>query len=323
MAGGWLVHEGVRGQLARLDAAIEALVTGPDGEPPPVVGHLLARPGKRVRPALLLLAASLGECDPVLAERAAAAVELVHVGSLYHDDVMDRALSRRGVVAANRLWGDGASLAAGSYLLARALVTFAGLGASVNAAVGRACADLCAGQLHEVELAYDLDVTEEEVIELLRRKTGALLMLPCRIGALLARLDDDVATALESYGENLGLAFQLVDDLLDFVGDTRSLGKATHSDLRLGAYRLPVLLAVAEPGPDARRVRELLSRLNPLEAELEEAARLVAASAAVPEIRRRARAAAAAGARALNGLGDDPAVRSLRALATFVTERAT
>ena len=220
--------------------------------------YLISQGGKRLRPALVFLGAGWGEWQTDRLRRAAAALELIHVASLYHDDVMDQATLRRSVMSANAKWGNSLAALGGTYLVARAIALLAGLGPAVNRLTSEASVRLATGQLLEVENAYNLDLTEAVHLEILRRKTASLFELPLRLGALLSGASREHIEALGAYGRNLGLAFQLVDDLLDWRGDVKSLGKETTTDIREGVFSLALLRGLQQESDIHEELRSLL-----------------------------------------------------------------
>jgi len=213
--------------LERVERALRRAVQGEDPFLTEVAGHLLTAGGKRLRPALALTAACTGLAPPApdAVVMGGAAVELVHLGSLYHDDVMDEARTRRGVESVNARWGNLVAIVAGDFLLARASEIAASLGTEVSALLASTIGALCEGQVRELRHAFDVSRTEDEYFAAIRGKTAALMSAACRIGALTAGLDRDRVEALTTFGQRLGLVFQIVDDVLDVVATEEELGK--------------------------------------------------------------------------------------------------
>lgn len=213
--------------------------------------------GKRLRPVLALAAAAIsgkGTTDATV--HASVAVELVQVGSLVHDDVMDHADSRRGVVTVNRKEGPNWAILVGDYLLAIAGVEAAKVSAAVASALAHTIADLADGQAREVAVTFDGARTVDEYLQSIAGKTAALLRCSCDVGALSVELGEDEREALRTFGTEFGLAFQIIDDVLDVVATDEQLGKPAGNDLVEGVYTLPILLARdADPtGSIARRL---------------------------------------------------------------------
>lgn len=205
--------------------------------------HLIKAGGKRLRPALVLLTARAGELGRSSTDAAAAAVELVHLATLYHDDVIDETDMRRGVPTAHSKWGVEVAVLAGDYLFACGSALGAEAGGEVPGILARAIAEVCEGQIVETAALGDPRRPVAEHLRTIAKKTGALFRAACELGASTAGVDERYRTALVEFGEQLGLAFQLVDDLLDLVGDPRVTGKEPGTDLREGVYTLAVLLA--------------------------------------------------------------------------------
>ncbi len=320
-ASGWLACEATRSSLSRLDRVLSAAVTTRDLELREIALHLVRQGGKRLRPALVLLVAGLGEASERRLLRAAAGVELLHVASLYHDDIMDRAPTRRGAPSANERWGNTRAAVAGTYLFARGMELLAAAGDEANRLAAARVADVCAGQLQELESAYDADLPEADHLTILERKTAALFVLPCRVGAALGGVPDELAAALERFARALGVAFQLADDALDLAGEAEVMGKATGTDLAEGAYGLPVLIA-ARGGGSAERLRSLLRRSDPSATELAEALEIVregpGTGAALKLARQRAREAH----QAVATLPSGPVRTSLERLSEYAVARA-
>jgi heptaprenyl diphosphate synthase len=291
--------------LAGLELCLRDSVIGDDSFLNEVASHLIQAGGKRLRPSLTIAAAYLqaGEVTPDTL-LGGVSVELVHLASLYHDDVMDEATRRRSVESVNARWGNLVAIVAGDFLLARAAEIAAGLGTEVAGLLAATLARLCQGQVAEVRAAFQIERDENDYLRGISDKTAALMSTACRIGALTAGLDRTQIDDLSAFGEAFGMVFQIRDDILDVVASESELGKPPGQDLAEGIYTLPVQRALLDPavGP---RLRDVLG--HPLDqAEREEARALVAASpgiAAAHEIARDyARAAAAAAERLGDGL---------------------
>ena len=294
-----------------------------DGELREIALHLVRRGGKRLRPALVLLLGGSEAASGRELLEAAAGVELLHVASLYHDDIMDRAPARRGAPSANDRWGNARASVAGTYLFACATTLLAAAGETANRLAGDAVADVCAGQLQELESTYDMDLPVEECLLAVERKTAALFVLPCRLGATLGNVPPARAAAYERFGRHLGVAFQIADDTLDLAGDREALGKAVGTDLAEGVYSLPVLLAAAQRNGDAERLRSLLRRAWLSAEEIEDAIALVRSGPAVEEAQALAREEAARARAALQDVPQGPVRESLERLSEHAVARVT
>jgi len=303
------------GDLTRVEDALRTSVEAPDAFLTEVAGHLISAGGKRLRPALVLTAAYAVE--PTAAERPApeecvmggVSVELVHLGSLYHDDVMDEALTRRGVESVNARWGNLVAILAGDFLLAKASEIAASLGTEVAGLLAATIADLCEGQVRELTKIFDVGRSEEAYLDAIAGKTAALMSASCRIGALTAGLPRDQVDALTAYGHRLGMVFQIVDDVLDVVCTDEQLGKPSGNDLVQGVYTLPVIRAMAG-APD---LRGLLGA--PLDdATMNKARDVVRSNGAVSAALTVASTYAGEAEEALSTLPDNPGVDALRSL---------
>ena len=256
--------------LFRVETQLRQAVTSEDPFLTEVARHLVDAGGKRIRPALTVAAATVetaqGDLGPASlppsGDGPAAApfvmggvsVELVHVGSLCHDDVIDEARTRRGVDTVNARWGNLIAILAGDFLLARASEIAAELGTEVAGLLAATIARLCQGQTLEVQAAYDVKRSETSYLAAIAGKTASLMSAACRIGALTSGQDRDRVDALTAFGHAFGMAFQICDDILDLVGTDETLGKPAGLDLVAGVYTLPVIraLADAETGPELR-----------------------------------------------------------------------
>ena len=244
--------------LGRVEAALTAAMTAEDPFLDDVTGHLIRAGGKRVRPALALVAAAAatGTDGPAPDDvvRGGAAVELVHIGSLYHDDVMDEADTRRGVESVNHRWGNLVAILAGDFLLARASEIAASLGTEIAGLLAATIARLCEGQVSELRTLFGANRTESEYFASITEKTASLMSAACRIGAITAGAPRRDVDALTNFGTRFGIAFQIADDVLDVVGQEADIGKPAGHDLEEGVYTLPVLRALAsdEGGPELR-----------------------------------------------------------------------
>ena len=245
--------------LARVEERLAGAVEAADPLLDEVAGHLLKAGGKRLRPALALGAAYAARgAEPASADAVtgAAAVELVHLGSLYHDDVIDEAETRRGVPSVNARWSNIVSILAGDFLLARASALAASLGAEVAALLADTIGELCRGQVLELAHLFDVSRTEESYLSSVEGKTASLMATSCRVGGMVNGVPDGTLDALTRFGHHLGVCFQIVDDVLDVTATEAELGKPAGNDVHEGVYTLPVIRAL--DGSD--ELRDLLGR---------------------------------------------------------------
>lgn len=245
----------IREDLARVEEALREAVASSEPLVHEAAGHLLGAGGKRFRPMLVLLAGHLGDPEDPRLVPCAVAIELTHLATLYHDDVIDEALVRRGTPSANVRFDNTIAILTGDYLFARSSGIAAGLGPYVSRVLADTIAVLCEGQIMETEQAGRPGQTVERYLAVVRRKTAALLAASCHLGAWLAGAERAGVEAATAYGEAIGMAFQLSDDILDITGREEESGKAPGTDLREGVHTLPVLetLAGRAPGADALR----------------------------------------------------------------------
>lgn len=250
------------GDLARVERRLDDAVRAQDRFLGEVAGHLLGAGGKRLRPTLALCAAYAakgthpGAPDEVVT--GAASVELVHLGSLYHDDVIDEADTRRGVPSVNARWSNIVAILAGDYLLAQASALAASLGADVAALLAATIGELCRGQVLELQYLFDVERDEETYLSAIEGKTASLMATSCRVGGMVSGVTDDTLDALTQFGFHLGMCFQIVDDVLDVTGTEAELGKPAGNDIHEGVYTLPVIHALREsPELRARLGRKL------------------------------------------------------------------
>ncbi|WP_449278339.1 polyprenyl synthetase family protein [Leucobacter sp. GX24907] len=225
--------------------------------------YLMEAGGKRIRPMLTLLTSELGDGPSDLVRRAAQSVELTHLASLYHDDVMDEAHLRRGVPSAQKVWSNSVAILAGDLLFARASSLVAGMGEEAIQLQARTFERLCLGQLHETVGPQPDDDRIAHYIQVLADKTGALIASAARMGAMFGNAPVEYADAVMEYGERIGVAFQLIDDVIDLSPQAERTGKRAGTDLRAGVATLPLLLLqarVAQGGSSADA--ELLARIE-------------------------------------------------------------
>ncbi len=227
-----------------------------------IARHYLTAGGKRFRPLLAQLAAQLGPVQDSRAVDAGVAVELIHVGSLYHDDVIDESDTRRGAISANSNWDNTIAILAGDFVLARASeIAAASLGQEAVILLAQTYAQLCEGQILELQLTGDFNHDVEDYYRVVEDKTASLIRTAARLGAMASYADEAVIEAVSSWAWEIGIAFQLIDDVLDLVADGDFLGKPSGSDIGEGTFTLPVLAAL--DGGNGQELRELLEATRP------------------------------------------------------------
>lgn len=294
-----------------------------------VARYLISAGGKRFRPLLVALTGHLGDPDGREKELvdAGVIVELVHLATLYHDDVIDEAGARRGSPSANSRWDNTVAILTGDYLFARASELSAGLGVEVTRIMARTLAALCEGEIREVQASEGalpddvppLTATPELYLEVISGKTASLIETSCRYGALLSGVDPDGVAAAARYGWNVGMAFQLSDDILDIASDLDESGKTPGIDLRQGVRTLPVLHALEED-PDGELSKLLAGPLP--DQDLARALELLRASGALDRSRQAAAGYVRAAVAELEVFGQRPVVTALTGLAEYALHRS-
>ena len=291
---------------------------------PDLARHLIESGGKRLRPMLTLAAAHAGGYDGNGHIRLAAAVEFIHTATLLHDDVVDESALRRGKVSANLVWGNKPSVLVGDFLFSRAFQLMVETGnLTVLDILSGASAIIAEGEVMQLNSARNLSVTEEHYMKVVSAKTAAVFAAAAESGAVLAGKGEDFVKGFEAYGENLGIAFQLVDDALDYSGRQALMGKSVGDDFREAKMTLPIILAHARAGEDVKPFwKRVIETGNQTEADLNRAITLVEETGAIQETMRRARVYADAAKAALDILPSSEIKSALSDIADFCVERA-
>ncbi|MBK7283249.1 MAG: polyprenyl synthetase family protein [Sphingomonadales bacterium] len=220
---------------------------------PELAGHLIAGGGKRMRPMLTLATARLLDYSGARHHKLAAAVEFIHTATLLHDDVVDGSDLRRGRRTANIIWGNPASVLVGDFLFSRSFELMVEDGSlKVLKILSNASAVIAEGEVNQLTAQRQVNTGEDKYLDIIGAKTAALFAAACRISAVVAERDETTEEALDSYGRNLGIAFQLVDDAIDYASDAETMGKGVGDDFRDGKVTLPVILAYARGSGEDR-----------------------------------------------------------------------
>lgn len=235
------VYRQASSELAAVDNAMRQAVSTLTPTLQEAAVQFISAGGKRLRPLMTILAAKLGKADTPQVVMAAAALELVHLGSLVHDDVVDESLLRRGQPSANASYGNKVAVLLGDLFFARSLDLARQAGMEAVKVISQVISSLVEGELEQLRRSYDVTVTEADYWERIRCKTASFIAECCRLGALYSPGNPLAPEALHAYGLNLGLAYQVKDDLLDFTGAVQTIGKPTNHDLRDGIITLPVI----------------------------------------------------------------------------------
>ena len=235
----------VKDDLSEIEVALEQNLNPQLYLVSQIAGHILFSGGKRLRPLLMVLSARLCGYDGNHEKTFSTIFEYLHAATLLHDDLVDEATLRRGKPVAHSIWGNAIAVLVGDFLLARSLSIAAETNRpDVINVVAEITENMSQGEIHQLMKKGSLDLTEEEYMEIIRRKTAVLFQGACRVGALISDVPQQKETALAAYGFNLGLAFQMVDDLLDYSQDTPALGKKVGADLKEGKLTLPVIYSL-------------------------------------------------------------------------------
>lgn len=307
--------------LGSVEDALLAAVKSDDSFVAEASKHLLESGGKRFRPMLVLLAAQYGDPETDGVVPAAVVVELTHLATLYHDDVMDEALRRRGAQSANMRWDNTVAILTGDYLFARASDILADLGPEAVRLQARTFERLCVGQIRESVGPKDGQAPVEHHLEVLADKTGSLIATSAQFGAMQSGATEAEVATLARFGERIGVAFQLVDDLVDITSDSRASGKTPGTDLREGVATLPGLLVLEGDDPRDDRLRDLLRRPLSDDDEHREALELLRANAALELARAEALRWAGEARACLESLPDSSATVALNQLCDYVVAR--
>jgi heptaprenyl diphosphate synthase len=284
--------------------------------------HLIDAGGKRFRPLFTLLGAQMGprpDADEVIT--AAAVVELIHLATLYHDDVMDSATMRRGAESANSRWDNTVAILTGDFLFAHASRLVADLGPEAVRIIAETFAELVTGQMRETRGPLPDDDPVEHYLAVIAEKTGSLIATSGRYGGMFSGCTPDQVESLHRFGAAIGTAFQISDDIIDITSPSDSSGKTPGTDLREGVLTLPMLYALQDEGPQAERLRTLLARPITDDAEVNEALALLRSGPGVARAREVLAEHASAARGELTELPDCPAAKALSSLTMYVVDR--
>jgi len=308
----WTRLESVERRLYEVSTSDNAFVTE-------IAQHVMAG-GKRYRPMLAQVAAEIGGDDGDHPIEAGVAVELIHLGSLYHDDVIDEAGSRRGQTSVNANWSNTIAILAGDFLLARASEVAAPLGTEAVALLARTYALLCEGQVLELQLGNDLVHGPEDYFRVIENKTASLIRTSARLGAMAGGASREQVDAATRWGHEVGVVFQLTDDVLDLLATEEFLGKPAGSDIHEGTFTLPVLYALQSP--DGDRVRDLLADGKPYDpAAVQQVIEIVRSGGHLERVLDETERRIAAADEAIAELPAGDVAKVLRGLGEFLVER--
>ncbi len=314
----------LRPDLEACNRTIVARMDSPVALIPQLAAHIVAAGGKRLRPLLTLACSRLCGYTGERHVKLAACVEFIHTATLLHDDVVDASLLRRGLASANAVFGNQAPVLVGDFLFARAFQLMVEDGSLVVLGIlSRTAATIAEGEVLQLVTQNDLATSEARYLEVIKGKTAALFAAACEVGAVVADRPDPEAAALAEFGMNLGIAFQLVDDALDYAADEAVLGKTVGDDFREGKITLPLLVAYqAGDAADRDFWRRTIEATDQNEADLDRALHLMRHCGAIRATLRRARGFAQAAKAALAPFPDSPMRRALLDVADYTVNRA-
>lgn len=287
--------------------------------------HLMRAGGKRLRPVMVLLAAQ-ASATGALSEKShqwlAMAVEILHTATLIHDDIIDGASLRRGLPTVNRKWGLRTSVLTGDFLLARSCFLISMIeNVRLNTIFSEMVMDMCNGEMSQLKRRYKSNISYEEYLEQVRCKTALLMAVGCQGASIINGADQNTEQALYDYGHNLGIAFQIMDDILDFSVSEGQMGKSGRSDLAQGQVTLPTYYAL-QSSEQSAELRALIDSHLEQVAEQERAFEIVLASGALERCHEEARMYINRAHKALEKLPDSPAQKALGQLAEFSIQRS-
>ena len=236
------IYQPIEKDLARVDQEFEKELKGYDGFSSLILNFLLGEQGKKLRPALVLFSAKVGNRMSHDIIKLATAVELLHTATLIHDDVLDEAMIRRKKVSLNFRWGNEVSVVMGDYLYAKAFIILSELEErKVSRTLTETARVICMGELAQLEKRYDSTLSEESYVTMVEGKTASLMASACELGAFLGGAEAEEVAHLSRYGRQFGIGFQIIDDCLDLVGDEKKMGKSLGTDIRKGKPTLPLI----------------------------------------------------------------------------------
>jgi len=314
--------QSVRDGVGRIEDLISTELRGGDELMTEAVLHLFEAGGKRFRPLFTVLSAQVGpDPDSWQVTVAGAVIELVHLATLYHDDVMDEAQMRRGVPSANARWGNNIAILAGDYLFATASRLVSRLGPEAVLIIAETFAELVTGQMRETKGAADGDDAVAHYLKVVSEKTACLIEASGRFGGTFSGATPDEIERLARLGGIVGTAFQISDDIIDIESDPDESGKIPGTDLREGVHTLPVLYALRETGPGADRLRELLKGPVTDDAAVAEALGLLRSSGGIAAAKATVQQYAEQARAELHGLPDVPGRQALESLVEYTVNR--
>lgn len=322
MQGAW--DFGVSNELALVERMIADAVKSPESILTDVAMHVIGAGGKRIRPTVTILSyRALGGLDVEKIASMSAAFELIHSATLIHDDINDGGSTRRGRISAYRKFGLHTSVVAGDFLFVKAFGLGGVFGGRVVELTADACTKLAEGEILQAHYKNDGRISFDQYLKIIEGKTASPISAGAKVGAYLAEAALDDINAMGEYGMNLGIAFQIVDDILDVIGDAATLGKPIGSDIREGNLTLPSILAIERSKEAEEAILTAIKKSPPPEAEVQRCLELIKAAGAIEQSREIAREYAGGALEYLNGIEDGPYRLGMSELAQRILDRGS
>jgi len=320
--GGW--DFGVSSELALVERKIAEAVRSPESILTDVAMHVIGAGGKRIRPTVTILSyRALGGQDAETVASISAAFELIHSATLIHDDINDGGTTRRGRITAYRKFGLHTSIVAGDFLFVKAFGLGGVFGGKIVELTAEACTKLAEGEILQARYKNDGRISFDQYLKIIEGKTAFPIAAGAKVGAYLAEAELDEIDALGEYGMNLGIAFQIVDDVLDVIGDAATLGKATGSDIREGNLTLPSILAMDRSKEAEVAILAAIKQSPPPEPEVRRCLELIRSTGAIDQSMEIAREYTHGALEYLEGINDGPYRHGMTELAQRILDRAS
>ncbi len=311
----------IRSDLEIVEAELLEVVKAPDPLLTDTATHLLKAGGKRLRPAFSLLGGKFGDFEIKKVLPLAVALELIHMATLVHDDVVDSAMTRRGVRTVKAMWGNKISTHIGDYLFGQSLILLSSYqGTMIPPVLADTSVKMCEGEIYQISASYDTDQTLRDYFYRIKRKTALLISASCQLGAIACDAPPKTHLALRRYGNHVGMAFQITDDILDMTAEQTRLGKPIGGDIRQGIITLPVIYALANSA-DRDHILHLINKENKSNEEVFEAISIIKDCGGLEYSSRIAQRYISKAKQELNPLPDVPVKETLKTIADFISFR--
>lgn len=318
------IYSSMKSDIAYIESELERTIDSDHALLRQTSLHLLKAGGKRIRPVFVLLAGQFGDYSLERLKSVAVALELIHMASLVHDDVIDDADTRRGQLTVKSQWDNRIAMYTGDYIFAKALNVITELDhPDIHRILSKAMVQMCIGEMEQLRLLYQTDQTIRDYLLRIRRKTALLIAVSCQLGALATGVEPAAAGALYRYGYNVGMAFQIRDDILDICGTEKELGKPPGSDIRQGNMTLPYIIALQEEDKRERMLAHI-EALREAEGDADTGTllRAVRASDGLRAAERLSERYIDKALQSLSALPSIPAKRSLIEISRFIVNRS-